>query len=202
MQLFTNPGSPFCRKVHIVLLETGQQDDVSEVIAIGHPTDPGSMPVAENPIGKVPTLVLDDGSALYDSRVICRFLDARAKAGLYPEDRLWEVLTLEATGDGICEAAVLMVYENRSRPEAARYPPWVEGQWTKIARALDALESGWMPLLAGPLNAGQVAVASALGYLDFRHAARNWRDGRPALAAWEEEFGRRASIQATIPHAP
>jgi glutathione S-transferase len=202
MQLFDNPASPYCRKVMVVLHETGQLGDVTLIPASGHPTDPGTMPVANNPLGKVPTLLRDSGPAMYDSRVICRFFDARKSAGLYPEARLWDTLTLEATGDGILDAAILMVYESRSRPENARSPEWLEGQWAKIARALDMLEARWMSHLHGHLDMGQIAIGCALGSLDFRHDARNWRQGRDALAAWEKTFATRESMAATIPHAP
>ena len=195
MQLYTNPASPYCRKVDIVLRETGKRDDVTDLSVAGHPTDPATMPTDVNPIGKIPVLVRDDGPAIYDSRVICRFLNDRASGGLYPDIQLWDVLTLEATGDGICDAAVLMVYEGRSRPESARHEPWVEGQWAKIARALDVLEDRWMPLLSSPLNIGQIAVGCGLGYLDFRHADRDWRDGREPLAKWYATFAERASMQ-------
>jgi len=201
MQLFTNPASPFCRKVDVVLRETGLRDDIEYVSAIGHPTDAANMPTAVNPIGKIPTLVRDDGPALYDSRVICRYLNDRAAAALYPESRLWDVLTLEATADGMNDAAVLMVYEGRSRPEEKRHAPWVEGQWDKIERAMTALEDRWMSLLEGPLNIGQIAAGCALGYLDFRHADRDWRAGHPTLAAWAEEFGKRPAMRDTEPKA-
>ncbi len=202
MQLFTNPASPFCRKVEIVLHEAGKFDAIEISQVAGHPTDTGTMPITVNPIGKIPTLVRDDGPALYDSRVIARYLDSVFDTGLYPETRLWDVLTLEATGDGICDAAVLMIYEGRSRAEDKQDPAFVEAQWNKVTRALDALESRWMGLLEGPMNMGQIAVGAALGYLDFRHEARDWRTGRPALAAWFEGFSERPSIQATKPHAP
>lgn len=199
MQLYTNPASPFCRKVDIVLIETNQRGDVTEVPSIGHPTAPENMPTDINPLGKIPVLARDDGPALYDSRVICQFLDDRAKAGLYPETRLWDVLTLEATGDGIADAAVLMVYEGRSRPEDMVYGPWVEGQWAKVHRGLDVLEDRWISLLNGPLNIGQISVAAALGYLDFRHADRDWRNGHDALANWFADFSQRPSMQETAP---
>lgn len=184
----------------VVLHETGQLDRVELVPAAGNPVAPGTMPVAVNPLGKVPTLERDDGPALYDSRVITRYLDTLAGGGLYPEaPRLWETLTLEATGDGIAEAAVLMVYEDRVRREGARDDAWVEGQWTKIVRALDVLEDRWLAHLAGKPDMGQIAVGCALGYLDFRHAARGWRDGRPGLAGWFGKFAQRASMVATAP---
>ncbi len=186
----------------VTLHETGLLDQVEIVAAAGTAIDPGTMPVATNPLGKVPTLERRDGPALYDSRVISRYLDDLAGGRLYPgKPRLWETLTLEATADGILDAAVLMVYEGRLRPETLHFAPWTDGQWTKIARALDAIESRWMSHLAGPLDAAQIAVACALGYLDFRLADRAWRDGRPALAAWEARFAERPSMQATVPVA-
>ncbi len=194
LTLYTSPTSPFVRKVRVLILELGLTGQVDEVAATGTPTAPGSMPVDKNPLGKIPTLLRADGKALYDSRVICRYLDDRAKGGLYPADRLWDVLTLEATADGIMEAAVLMVYEARLRPEEKRFEDWVEAQWTKIDRALTALEGGD---LSHPLDMGQIALACALGYLDFRHGARNWRQGRPALTAWEAEIARRPALRAT-----
>jgi glutathione S-transferase len=186
--------------VRVTLLETGMDDAVAMVQATGTVLDPGTLPVGQNPLGKIPTLERADGPALYDSRVICRYLDDLAGGGLYPAaPRLWETLTLEATGHGVAEAALLMVYEARLRPEAARSTAWVEGQWTKAARALEALEARWMSHLAGPLDVGQIAVGCALGYLDFRLGDRNWRAGRPALAAWADRFGERPAMAATRP---
>jgi glutathione S-transferase len=156
--------------------------------------------VTLNPLGKIPALVLDDGRTIYDSRVICRYLDQRAKAGFYPEgDRLWDTLTLEAMADGMVDAAILMVYEMRLRPEESRFAPWVDAQWAKVERGLDAAETRWRDHLAGPLDMGQIALAAALGYLDFRHAARDWRKGRPALASWADTVLQRPTFQATIP---
>jgi glutathione S-transferase len=200
LRLHNSPTSPFVRMVLVTLRETGLADQVELVAASGTPLEPGTMPVGQNPLGKVPTLERADGPALYDSRVICRFLDDLAGGGLYPgKPRLWETLTLEATGHGIAEAALLMIYEGRLRPEAARSEPWIEGQWVKIARALDALEARWMSHLAGPLDIGQIAVGCSLGYLDFRFDARGWRSGRPALAAWAAKFAERPSMAATRP---
>ncbi|GAB4388482.1 MAG: glutathione S-transferase [Albidovulum sp.] len=200
IRLYSSPTTPFGRKVAVLLHETGQLGDVEIVAASGTPVDPGTQPIAANPLGKIPVLELEDGTALYDSRVICRYLDARAGAGLYPEPPLlWATLTLEATADGILDAAVLMVYEQKLRPEPLRFAPWLEGQWAKIDRALDRIETRWRAHLDGPLDIGQIALACALGYLDFRHDGRGWRQGRAGLAAWFEAFGRRDSMQATRP---
>ncbi len=192
MKLYYSPTSPFVRKVSVLILETGQQ--VERIAASGTPLDPGTMPVGLNPLGKVPALV-DGDRVLYDSRVICRYLDEKAGAGLYGPDT-WAILTQEALADGILEAALLMVYEGRLRPEELRHAPWVEGQWAKIARALDALEAA-PP--SGPLTGGQIALGCALGYLDFRHEARDWRQGRPCLTEWEAGLASRPSMVSTVP---
>lgn len=202
MQLFTSPTTPFGRKIAVQVRESGLSARVTITEVGGTPLDPGSLPLDRNPLGKIPALVTDDGEALYDSRVISRYLDALSGAGLYPEGAaLWPVLRLEATADGILEAAVLVVYESRLRPEEKRFEPWVEGQWQKIARALDAVEAHETGLLEGPHTMGQIALGVALGYLDFRHDSRKWRTGRPRLAAWEAEFAKRPAMVETRPRA-
>jgi len=204
MVLHHIPTSPYVRKVMILLQETGQLDTVRLAPAMGTPLDPGTMPLGANPLGKIPTLERPEGCTLYDSRVITRYLASLAKSGpaLYPEGpALWEVLTLEATADGILDAAILMRYEVVLREAGRQSAPWLEAQWQKIARSLDALESRWMAHLAGPLSMGQIALGCALSYLDFRHGDRGWRSGRPALAAWYADFEQRPSMQATMPPA-
>lgn len=199
MKLIMSPASPFVRKVMVLIRETGQQGDVEEVPVATTPVNTADAVWAANPLGKIPALVLDDGRAIYDSRVITRFLDDRAQAGLYPDDRLWDVLTLEATADGILEAAVLMVYEGRVRPEEMCYAPWVEAQWTKAMTAVRAVNDRWLDQLNGPLDMAQIAIGCALGYLDFRHPDRDWRGEAGALADWYAEFEKRPSMAATRP---
>jgi glutathione S-transferase len=200
MRLFHSPASPYVRKVMVLLIETDQTGDVTIVPAAGNPLDPGSMPIAHNPLGKVPCLERPDGPALFDSRVICRYLDDRAGGRLYPPPpRLWETLTLEALADGILDAALLMRYETNVRPEASRSPEWTEAQWAKIVRALDAVEDRWIAHLNGPFDMGQVAMACALGYIGFRHAQRDWRTGRPLLSQWDGRIAARESLASTVP---
>lgn len=202
MKLYYAPASPFVRKVMVLLHEAGATDQVTLVSVAGNPLDPGTLPVDRNPLGKIPALERAEGPTLYDSRVICRYLDETLKARLYPPaPHLWDTLVLEATADGIAEAAVLMRYEEHVRPEATRSPEWVAAQWAKIDRALTAVEERWMSHLAGPVDMGQIALGCALGYLDFRHAARDWRGGRPALSEWWRGFQARPSLQATAPSA-
>ncbi|PWJ21668.1 glutathione S-transferase [Jannaschia seohaensis] len=198
MQLLSSPASPFVRKCRVTLLELGLTDvEVRDVKANPMGGDPDLN--AANPSGKIPCLLRDDGPALYDSRVITRFLDAHAGGSLYPESRVWEVLALEANADAIVEAALSIVYEKRLRPEEKWFEPLMEAQWTKVERSLDAAEARSMPLLEGPLNAAQIAMGCALGYLDFRLGDRDWRTTRPVLAAWYEKFAARPSMEATRP---
>ena len=200
MKLHHSTTSPYVRKVMVILHETGQLDDVELISTSGTPLDAADGFAAVNPLTKVPALTREDGGAIYDSRIICRYLDARAGAGLYGAgDATWDIQTLEATGEGMIDAALLMAYEWRLRPEELRFEAWSEGQWDKIARALDVIESRWMAHMHAPLNAGQIAVACALGYLDLRNADRNWRENRPELAAWFDAFSTRSSMTATLP---
>lgn len=200
MQLYYSATSPYARKVAVVLRETGQLDDVELVGAAGSPLNSSGMPTSHNPLGKIPALVRDDTPAIFDSRVICQFFDDRAGGQLYPTGpRRWEAMTLEAMADGMIDAAILMVYEVRLRKPEMVFNDWVEGQWAKTERALDALENRWISHLSGQFDIGQVAVGCALSYLDFRHSARNWRNGRPQLAAWEAAFAQRDSMIATVP---
>ncbi len=199
MKLYAAPVSPFARKARVIILETGQEKDVAvEMIKVA-PTAPNSDLNRANPLGKIPALTRDHGPALYDSRVICRYLDDLAGAGLYPETRLWEVLTLEATGDAIMDAAVLISYETRLRPAEQQSKEWMDAQWLKVTRALTAIEDRWMSNLSGPLDAAQIGLACALAYLDFRHDARGWRKGHDQLAAWYADFAQRPAMLATAP---
>lgn len=199
MKLMHSSTSPYVRKVEVLLRECGLIDQVTFIPGSGTPLAPNDDTIHVNPLGKVPALLRDDGPAIYDSRVICRYLDDISGGHFYPETRLYEVLTLEATGEGIIDAALLMAYEWRLRPEEKRFDDWVEGQWSKIARALDVLDDRWMSHLHGNVTMGQISVACALGYLDLRNADRNWREGHTSLAAWYETFAKRDSMLATIP---
>jgi len=202
MKLYYSATSPYVRKVMVLLHETGQLNDVTLHESSGTPITPAEGLPAKNPLSKVPALERPDGPALYDSRVICAYLDDRGSAGLYPDGpRRWDTLTLEATADGILDAALAMTYEARLRPEEIRWQPWVDGQWAKISRACAALNTRWMSHLAGPLDMGQIAVACALGYVDFRHDKRGWRKENDALSDWYANFSTRPSMAATAPPA-
>lgn len=199
MQLIMSPPSPYARKVRVLLRETGLIDRVEEVQVSTSPVASASEAIAANPTGKIPALIRADGPAIYDSRVITRYLDDMADTKLYPPASLYEVLTLEATADAIMDACVGMTYEVRLRPEAQQSPDWLDAQWGKAERAIAAINARWMSHLQGPLNAAQIAVSCALAYVDLRHDARDWRRGNDALAAWQAEFAARPSMQGTAP---
>lgn len=202
MKLYYSPTSPYVRKVMVLLHETGQLADVDLLDASGTPMAPATELLDKNPLTKVPALELASGAVLFDSRVICAYLDDRAQGGLYPSGAArWQTLTLEALADGILDAALLITYEARLRPEDKRMDSWTDGQWSKIARACAAMNSRWMDHLAGPLDMGQIAVACALSYVDFRHDARGWRQGNDALAAWFRDFESRPGMIETRPPA-
>ncbi len=198
MKLIFSGTSPFVRKVSVMLLETGLDGRVSKETVAITPMNPGDIVPSANPLGKVPCLITDNG-ALFDSRVITRYLDTlNAGAKLYPEgEALWPVLTLEAVADGMLDAAVLMIYERLLRKDEQKSPEWVAAQWLKISRALAHLEGNVEAL--DTLSMASISVACALGYLDFRHDDRQWRALAPKLAAWEAAFAKRASMKATLP---
>lgn len=200
MKLISSPASPYVRKVHVVLHETGLLDRVEVVGVKTTPLATAPEAAGANPLGKIPALLRDDAPALYDSRVITRYLDDQAGSTLYPQARIWDVLTLEATADGILDAAVGIMYERRFRAEENVSEPWVEAQWAKVARALDAVNDRWISHLEGPLTMGQIAMGCALGYLDFRHDVRQWRKDRGALDDWYAIFSQRPAMIATAPH--
>jgi glutathione S-transferase len=200
MKLYHSGPSPFARKVLVLLHETGQTADVELNAIATTPLSPEATLSATNPLRKIPALERSDGVTLYDSRVITQFLDDRAGGGLYDTGaRKWETLTLEATGDGIMDAGVAMSYEMRMRPEDKQWDGWLDAQWGKVASACKALNDRWMSHLHAPLDMGQISVACALSYLDFRHDARGWRTGCDALAAWHADFAARESMVQTAP---
>ena len=200
LRLHGATASPYVRKVRVLLAETGQTDAVEFVTVAGTPFDPGTMPIGHNPLGRIPTLERDDGPAIHDSRVICRYLDDLFGAGLYPAPpALWSVLTLEATAEGILDTAVAMVYERRLRDPAQVSDALIDAWWARVLRTLDAIDQRWMAHLAGRRDMAQIATGVALSYLDFRHGPRDWRTARPALAAWHAAFADRPSMRLTQP---
>ncbi|HEV2511264.1 glutathione S-transferase [Bosea sp. (in: a-proteobacteria)] len=182
--LRSSPTSPFGRKVKIAIAELGLEERIEVVPA--DTNDPAESLRRQNPLGKVPTLVFEDGSTLFDSRVIIEYLDHLGGGRLFPagEGRFAQ-LRLQALADGICDAGLLQVYEVRLRAPEMRSQPWTENQAGKIARALATLEAA-PPVYDRP-RIGEIALACALGYLDLRFDGA-WRAGHPALVAWLDGF--------------
>lgn len=203
MKLWYSGASPFVRKVLLVAHETGQADKLEIVEASTSAVKRNEELAKDNPCGKIPAMVLDDGTVLFDSRVICAYLDSlHSGARLAPTGSGvadFRAMALEALGDAIMDAAVLTRYEQALRPEEKRWADWEAGQLAKVNSSLDDLEARWMDLLAGPLSLGVVSVACALGYLDYRFGDLDWRGARPKLAAWFKTFAERPSMQASKP---
>lgn len=201
MKLLFAAPSPFARKVRVAAAELGLDGAIEPVEMATKPVDTPAELAAVNPLGKIPALVLDDGSALYDSTVICEYLDAEHGGGrLIPPKGAarWSVRRRESLANGMMEAGVLIRYEHLFRDEGARSDAWIEGQLGRIDRALDVLETEAGSLPAEP-DMGGIAVGCALGYLDFRFAERDWRAGHPALARWYEPWSERPSMRSTSP---
>ena len=203
MKLYHSPASPFVRKALVAAHELGLADAIEIVPVAMTPVKGVPALNDENPLGKIPALVLDDGTALYDSPVICEYLDTLHDGHpLFPApgpDR-WTALRRQALADGLLDAAILCRYETFLRPEERQWSDWIEGQQSKFRRALDALE-GEAEDFGDTVDIGTVSAGCAADYLDFRSLDDGWRKGRPRLAAWLEGFAARPSMQATRPSA-
>ncbi len=202
MKLWYSPASPFVRKCLIVAHERGLADRIEVMNAAASVVNPDQRIVEFNPSGKIPTMVLEDGQVLFDSRVICAFLDSlhdRKKLTPRSGAKRFEVMTLEALGDAIMDAAVNNRYETAMRPEELRWQAWSDGQMGKVNASLDQIEERWLGSLGRTPNMGSIAIAAALGYLDYRYPDLKWRKNRKKLARWFKRFSERPSFQNTQP---
>jgi len=199
MILRSAPASPFGRKCKLSAHILGLMDKIE--ITRANPADPEDSIREENPLGKIPALILDDGATIYDSRVICEYLDSLAGGGkLFPDgDAQWPALTLQALGDGMLDASILQIYEKRFRPEETRDQNWVDYQNEKVQRGLSWLETNTPQMSAQP-HIGDITLACVLGYLDFRFDGA-WRGAHPNLVAWLEGYvSATAGFEETKPH--
>ena len=205
MKLRYSPTSPFVRKVMVAAIETGLVDRIEKIPTAVAPTKPNEDVARENPLVKVPALITDDGLVLYDSPVICEYIDSlHGGAKLFPAagNQRWIALRQQALGDGILEAAILNRYE-QLRPKEYQWPEWTDGQMRKVRGAVAALEiEAGQGLLRGPLTIGLVTIGCALGYLDFRYAHEPWRQRAPGLARWYDDFAERPAMKQTVPIDP
>lgn len=200
MRLFYSPTSPYVRKVMACAVEREIDAQIEQL-----PTNPHESPadlLVHNPLSKVPCLVTEDGLALFDSPVICEYLDSIGEVlPMYPRPgsaARWQALKQQALGDGMLDAAVGRRMQQAKPRDAAR-ETWMARQKAAIDRALDLLE-------AEPphktVDIGTVTIGCALGYLDFRFAAEPWRDARPGLAVWFEAFAANPGLARTVPKDP
>ncbi|MBM3620739.1 MAG: glutathione S-transferase family protein [Alphaproteobacteria bacterium] len=200
MKLLYAPSSPYVRKAMVLAMETGLDRKIETVPVTTTPIAPAAEVTARNPVSKIPALI-DGTLALYDSPVICEYLDSKhRKKKLFPAKgkARWVALRQQALGDGLLDAALLARYESFLRPADKRWPQWSDGQMAKINGALDAMEKEVASLKGAP-TIGHITIACALGYLDFRFADLGWRDKRRKLAAWHAKFAQRPSMKATMP---
>jgi glutathione S-transferase len=187
MILRSSPASPFGRKVRIAASLLGLASEID--VTATDLNDPSDKIRAQNPLGKVPVLVLDDGSTYYDSRVILEYLDHLAGGGrIIPREvqARFATLRLQALCDGILDACLLLVYEGRYRPADKQVQTWIDRQAEKVTRGLKALEAA-PPKLDPVPDVGQIALACLLGYRDLRFGG-TWRKDHPRLLAWHDKF--------------
>lgn len=198
--LRSSPPSPFGRKVKLAANILGLIGKIR--IETTDTNDPGDSIRQQNPLGKIPSLILEDGTAVFDSRVILEYLDAQAGGGkIIPRDGTarFDALRLQALADGMMDASILQVYEKRFRAEDRRDAKWVEYQADKVTRAMNVLEAA-PPPLSSPPDVGQITLACALGYLDLRFEGK-WREKYPKLVAWLDSFAAQVpSFETTKAH--
>ena len=201
MKLRYSPTSPYTRKVTVTALETGLHDKIERV-----PTnvdDPNNDIWTQNPLVKVPCLVTDDGTPLFDSPVICEYLDSLSKGPKMfpaPGPARWTALRRQALADGIMDAAILRMGESR-REKNLQSEAFLKKQSRKMEQGLDALEAE-ADKLNGPLDIGLISIGCVLEYLDLRWPGDEWWKKRPKLTAWQKTFGQRPSMLTTVPPKP
>jgi glutathione S-transferase len=198
MKLHWSPRSPFVRKVMIVAYERGLIDRITCVRTVAATATPHPELMKDNPLSKIPTLVLDDGTTLYDSRVICEYLDGLDGAKLFPRPGKARMTALrsQSLGDGFLDMLVLLRDE---RMRASPSEKHIASAAVRKAAILDALEREAEALTRTPFGIGHIAIGCALSYLDFRFADEDWRKGHLRLANWHAGFTARPSVRATTP---
>lgn len=197
MKLFYSSTSPFVRKVNVVAIETGLDSRIEWQQT--NPWQAEENLVTDNPLSKIPTLVMDNGEVIYGSQLICEYLDGlhSGKKMIPADDSRWSILRLQSLADGILEAGILRFMERKREP-SLQSPEWDTMQKSVIQRGLDYLESN-VSQLEVDLNLGIITVGVMLGWLDFRLGSEDWRSSHPKLAKWYEGFEKKESMQATIP---
>jgi glutathione S-transferase len=201
MKLHWSSRSPFVRKVMVFAHEVGLADRIEKVRTQVAMTNPNRELMRVNPLAKIPTLITDQGTVLFDSTVICEYLDSlHGGTRLFPQtpDPRWQALRWHALGDNLLDTLVLWRNE-RIRPQPQQSPETIAGFELKTRTSLDLLEKEAPSLAAAPFSIGHVAIGVALGYIDFRFPELAWRKGHQRIATWYESFERRPSMQKTVP---
>jgi len=202
MQLFYATTSAYVRKVMVTAHCLGLTNEIELLDSAAHPVERDERIAIVNPLAKVPALRTEQGACLYDSRVICEYLNARAKGDLIPSqgDARWLSLSRQALGDGLIDAALLARYEFSARPLEKQWQGWADAQLKKVHAALREIECQVADFSTQPDDVGLIAIGCALGYLDFRFDALNWRANHPLTAAWFALFDAHPAMAATRPH--
>ncbi len=201
VRLYWSPRSPFVRKVMVFAHEAGLAERIETVKTLVSSTTANRELMRVNPIGKIPTLITDDGKALFDSYVICEYLDSlHGGKKLIPQapEQRWQALLWHALGDNMLDNSLLWRNE-LLRPKAQQSSETLAAYDAKARSGLDALDGEAAALGAAAVSIGHVAIAVSLGYLDFRFPDLGWRDGRPRIAAWHATFAQRPSFRNTMP---
>lgn len=202
MQLFYATTSAYVRKVMVTAHCLGLTNEIELLDSAAHPIERDERIATFNPLAKVPALRTEDGLCLYDSRVICEYLNARAQGDLIPQhgDARWITLSRQALGDGLIDAALLARYEFSARPAEKQWQGWADGQLKKVTAALAEIERQVSGFSSQPDNIGVIAIGCALGYLDFRFDVLNWRANHPQTAAWFALFDAHPVMASTRPY--
>lgn len=207
MKLMYAPQSPFARKVRAAVIELGMETSIELVyveVVPGRKNEEFAQ--NQNPLRKVPALLVNERCTILDSTVICEFLDVSAGGDrLFPREpnKRWAVLSQHALAQGLCEAAILIRYETSIRPQEKRWQVWTDDQWDKIFSVLSWFDANPQALETRDLNIAHLALMSGIGYIDFRYGdAVNWRESRPILASWVEELSKRDCFNKTVPADP
>ncbi len=202
MKLFHSNASPYVRKVIVTAIEKGVADKLEKVTATMSPIKCDTLLNFHNPLGKIPCLITDNSEVLFDSPVICAYLDSLHAPYLTPSDPKMRLaaMRLEALADGLLDAGLLLRYETTLRPEAKRWDDWINGQMAKVMAALDAMNTIYFKDISEQVTLGAIACGCALGWLDFRFGHINWRNSHRNLAAWANIFFERPSMKITRPY--
>ena len=197
MTLYYQTHSPYARKALVFAYEAGLADRIEVVHQETSPTRRNELVFGLNPLGKVPVLVAGDGGVIFDSNVICEYFDTLHDGPkLVPEagEARWKALRMQAVAQGLADSGIAVRWESERRPEPLRYPPLRDGHIAKLVASYDWLEQELDP--DTPLHVGHIAVAAALGWLEFRELP-SFRPGHPKLSAWFDAFDARPSMRAT-----